>query len=71
LFAGYAYLKDLPPERGIDYHNKESFQNRSATCRPLRRCARMCTHVCFLEPDVVDLALQIPIDLKLREGVEK
>jgi len=31
----------------------------------------MCTHVCFLEPDVVDLALQIPIDLKLREGVEK
>jgi asparagine synthase (glutamine-hydrolysing) len=74
LFAGYAYLKDLPRERLdaelIDITNR--FHNTA-----LQRVDRCLTayglraHVCFLDMDAVELAIQIPIDLKLRGGVEK
>jgi asparagine synthase (glutamine-hydrolysing) len=38
------------------------------------RCGRafgLDTHICFLDPAVIDLAVQIPVELKLRDGVEK
>lgn len=74
LFAGYAYLKDLPRERLaaelIDITNRL----HNTALQRVDRCSSaygLRAHVCFLDPDVVDYAFQIPIDLKLRGGIEK
>jgi asparagine synthase (glutamine-hydrolysing) len=74
LFAGYAYLKSLDPSllagELIDIiarlHNT-AFQrvDRSASAHGT------IPHVAFADPDVVDFALQIPTEYKLRQGTEK
>jgi asparagine synthase (glutamine-hydrolysing) len=74
LFAGYAYLKALDPSllagELIDItarlHNT-AFQrvDRSASAHGT------IPHVAFADPDVVDYALQIPAEYKLRLGTEK
>lgn len=74
LFAGYEYLKDLPvqslPAELIDImgrlHNTALQRvDRSATAHGT------VAHVPFTDPDVVDFALRIPPEFKLRDGVEK
>ena len=74
LFAGYEYLKALDrvalPAELIDIigrlHNTALQRvDRSASAHGI------VAHVAFLDPDVVDYALRIPIDLKLHDGVEK
>jgi asparagine synthase (glutamine-hydrolysing) len=74
LFAGYAYLKDLPREHlAAELINITNRLHNTALQR-VDRCAAaygLRAHVCFLDPDIVDYAFQIPIDLKLHEGVEK
>jgi asparagine synthase (glutamine-hydrolysing) len=38
------------------------------------RCAAahgLVPHVCFLDPEVVDFAMRIPVEMKIRQGVEK
>jgi asparagine synthase (glutamine-hydrolysing) len=74
LFAGYAYLKNLPRTRLdaelIDITNRL----HNTALQRVDRCSAafgLRAHVCFLDPDVVEYAVKIPIDLKLREGVEK
>ena len=74
LFAGYVYLKDIPREKLSAELVTITKRLSNTALQRVDRCGGahgLRTHVCFLEPDVVDLALQIPVDLKLREGVEK
>ncbi|NPV57164.1 MAG: asparagine synthase, partial [Anaerolineae bacterium] len=71
LFAGYDYLKELPAEQLqaelVDITNR--LHNTA-----LQRVDRSATshgvvpHVPFLDPEVLDLALEMPSDLKLRPG---
>jgi asparagine synthase (glutamine-hydrolysing) len=74
LFAGYAYLKsvhpkDLPAEL-IDIIGR---LHNTALQRVDRSASAFGTvaHVALLHPDVVDYALRIPIDYKIRNGLEK
>jgi asparagine synthase (glutamine-hydrolysing) len=74
LFAGYEYLKtidqdDLSDEL-IDITRR---LHNTALQRVDRSAAANGTvpHVGFLDPDVVELALRIPIQYKLQDGVEK
>lgn len=74
LFAGYDYLKTLDPAQLpselLDITNR---LHNTALQRVDRSSSAFGTvaHVGFLDPDVVDYALQIPAGLKLRNGVEK
>jgi asparagine synthase (glutamine-hydrolysing) len=74
LFAGYEYLKALDqtllPAELIDIAGR---LHNTALQRVDRSASAHDTvaHVAFLDPDVVDYALRIPIDLKLHDGVEK
>ena len=74
LFAGYAYLKNLPRERLASELIAITKRMSGNALQRVDRCGRafgLDTHICFLDPAVVDLALQIPVELKLRDGVEK
>ena len=74
LFAGYAYLKHLPRERLAAELIDITCRLHNTALQRVDRCSTaygLCAHVCFLDMDVVELAIQIPIDLKLRGGVEK
>ncbi len=74
LFAGYDYLKSLEtselPAELIDITARLA---NTALQRVDRSASAHGTiaHVAFLDPDVVDYALRIPIEYKLRDGVEK
>jgi asparagine synthase (glutamine-hydrolysing) len=74
LFAGYEYLSSIPhekiPDELIDIigrlHNTALQRvDRSASAHGL------VAYVGFLDQDVVDYALQIPAEYKIRNGVEK
>jgi len=74
LFAGYDYLKSLEPAllpaELIDITNRL----HNTALQRVDRCAyAFGTVACvgFLDPDVVDYALRIPIQYKLRDGIEK
>lgn len=74
LFAGYEYLKGVDPERLpfelIDITNRL----HNTALQRVDRCASASAtipHVCFLDPDVVEYALRIPVKYKLHNGVEK
>jgi asparagine synthase (glutamine-hydrolysing) len=74
LFAGYHYFKGLKPEElPAELINFTSRLHNTALQR-VDRCASAhgtVPHVCFLDPDVVDYALRIPVEYKLHGGVEK
>lgn len=74
LFAGYDYLKDLPRGRLAPELITITKRLSNTALQRVDRCGGafgLRTHIVFLDPAVVDLALQIPIDLKLRDGIEK
>lgn len=74
LFAGYACLKDLPRGRLAAELITITKSLSNTALQRVDRCGGafgLRTHIVFLDPEVVDLALQIPIDLKLRDGIEK
>jgi len=74
LFAGYIYLKsietELLPDELIDITSR---LHNTALQRVDRSASAHGTiaHVGFLDSDVVDYALRIPVSYKLRDGVEK
>ena len=74
LFAGYAYLRDMPqkqlPGELLDITRR---LHNTALQRVDRSAAAhgLVAHTAFLNADVLDYALRIPITLKLRDGVEK
>lgn len=74
LFAGYAYLKNLPRERLAAELINITGQLHNTALQRVDRCGAayaLRTHVCFLDPEVADYAFQIPVEMKLRQGVEK
>lgn len=74
LFAGYEYLKSLDqsllPDELVDLIRRL----HNTALQRVDRCAAahgIVAHIGFLDRDVVDYALRIPVDLKLQGGVEK
>lgn len=74
LFAGYAYLKKLAPESLSSELVDITSRLHNTALQRVDRCASAhgtIPHVCFLDPDVVEYALRIPVKYKLHNGVEK
>ncbi|MHB0858564.1 MAG: asparagine synthase-related protein [Anaerolineae bacterium] len=74
LFAGYRYLKDLPEEQLADELADITGRLHNTALQRVDRTAAahgLLAHVVFLQPDVRSYAPRIPVDLKLRNGVEK
>jgi asparagine synthase (glutamine-hydrolysing) len=74
LFAGYAYLKSLAPNRLARELTDITSRLHNTALQRVDRCATAhggVAHVPFLDPDVVDYAQRIPVRLKLRAGVGK
>jgi asparagine synthase (glutamine-hydrolysing) len=74
LFAGYAYLKYLEPAALPDELIDITGRLHNTALQRVDRCASAhgtLAHVAFLDPDVVEYALQIPAEYKLRDGIEK
>ncbi len=74
LFAGYDYLKgmesEMLPSELVDIIGRL----HNTALQRVDRCASAhgtLPHLGFLDPDVVDYALQIPHEYKLKDGVEK
>jgi asparagine synthase (glutamine-hydrolysing) len=74
LFAGYSYLKSINPDDLSDELVDIIARLHNTALQRVDRCAGAhgtVAFVGFLDPGVVDLALQIPVDYKLHNGVEK
>ncbi|MBN2388287.1 MAG: hypothetical protein JXB85_14820 [Anaerolineales bacterium] len=74
LFAGYGYLKDLAPSRLPDELVEIAGRLHNTALQRVDRCSSAhgtVAHVGFLDPEVVSLALEIPVEYKLCDGVEK
>lgn len=74
LFAGYEYLKGLAKEQLAAELLDITGRLHNTALQRVDRCASahgIVAHTCFLDPSVVDLALRIPVEFKLRSGVEK
>ncbi len=74
LFAGYEYLKSLDPAKLPDELIDITSRLHNTALQRVDRCASAhgtVAHVVFLDPDVLDYALCIPPEFKLRAGVEK
>jgi asparagine synthase (glutamine-hydrolysing) len=74
LFAGYAYLKSLDPAQLSGELIDITGRLHNTALQRVDRCASAhgtMAHVAFLDPDVVDYALRIPVKYKLHGDVEK
>jgi asparagine synthase (glutamine-hydrolysing) len=74
LFAGYAHLKQLGPVMLADELLDITQRLHNTALQRVDRCSAahgLVAHVPFLALDVVDYAQRIPVELKLRNGVEK
>ncbi len=74
LFAGYDYLKLLNPANLPDELIDITSRLHNTALQRVDRCASAhgtVAHVVFLDPDVLDYALRIPVEYKLHNGVEK
>jgi asparagine synthase (glutamine-hydrolysing) len=74
FFAGYHYLKSLPSETLDDELINISKSLHNTALQRVDRCASahgMTAHVIFADPFVFEFALQIPINYKLNQGIEK
>ena len=74
LFAGYEYLRSIDSEKLPDELVDITKRLHNTALQRVDRCASahsLLAHVVFLDPQVVDYALRIPANLKLKDGVEK
>lgn len=74
LFAGYAYLKHIPPAYLADELRDITDRLHNTALQRVDRSASAhgtVAHVPFLDPDVVAYALRIPVEYKIRDNVEK
>ncbi len=74
LFAGYEYLKSLDPSELGDELLDITSQLHNTALQRVDRCASahgIVAQVIFLNPSVVDYAIRIPPEYKLKAGVEK
>jgi asparagine synthase (glutamine-hydrolysing) len=74
FFAGYHYLKNIPQEE-LDRELIDITKrlHNTALQRVDRSAASFGTtaHVIFADPEVFEYALEIPVSMKLRNGIEK
>lgn len=74
LFGGYLYLKELPlPELENELLDITSRLHNTALQR-VDRCASafgINAQLVFLDPEVVSYALKIPVEYKIKNGIEK
>lgn len=74
LFAGYEYLKSIPMSKlDAELIDITGRLHNTALQRVDRSASAFGTtaHVIFTDPEVFEYALKIPIELKLKDGVEK
>jgi asparagine synthase (glutamine-hydrolysing) len=74
LFAGYSYMKELEPAELEQELIEATRSLHNTALQRVDRCASAhgtVAHVSFLDPEVVDYALHIPVQYKLRNGSEK
>jgi len=74
LFAGYEYLKSLDPGLLADELIDITGRLHNTALQRVDRSASahgIVAHVPFTDPAVVDYALRIPTEYKLRDGIEK
>ncbi len=74
LFAGYEYLKTLAPADLPDELIDITGRLHNTALQRVDRCASAhgtIAHVAFLDPDILDISLRIPVEYKLRDHVEK
>ncbi len=74
LFAGYDYLKSIASGALDDELIEITNSLHNTALQRVDRCASahgLIAHLSFLDPDVVDYALRIPAELKLRHTTEK
>lgn len=74
LFAGYDYLRSLDPALLAGELIDITGRLHNTALQRVDRCAAAhstVAHVAFLDPDVVEYALRIPTEFKLRDGIEK
>ncbi len=74
LFAGYEYLHSIPEEKlQSELDNILGRLHNTALQRVDRSASAhgIVAYVSFLDQQVVDLAMQIPVKLKIRDGIEK
>lgn len=74
LFAGYEYLKSLPLSKlDAELIDITGSLHNTALQRVDRSASAFGTtaHVIFADPEVFEYALQIPVELKLNNGIEK
>lgn len=74
LFAGYAYLKSLPKTELADELIDITERLHNTALQRVDRCASahgLTPLVSFLDPTIVKFALSIPVEYKLRDGIEK
>jgi asparagine synthase (glutamine-hydrolysing) len=74
LFAGYAYLRSVDQDDLADELIDITSRLHNTALQRVDRSASAhgtVAHVGFLDPEVVDFALRIPVEFKLRGDVEK
>lgn len=74
LFAGYEHFKNLnETQLKIELINSINSLHNTALQRVDRSSSAFGTtaHVCFLHPELVDYVLQIPLQYKIHNGIEK
>jgi asparagine synthase (glutamine-hydrolysing) len=74
LFAGYEYLKSIPlPKLDDELIEITGSLHNTALQRVDRSASAFGTtaHVIFTDPNVIEFALRIPVEMKLKDGVEK
>jgi asparagine synthase (glutamine-hydrolysing) len=74
LFAGYEYLKSLAPGSLAGELVEITNRLHNTALQRVDRCASahgLIVYISFLDPDVLDYALRIPQELKIKDGVEK
>jgi len=74
LFAGYEYLKSIPTAKlEAELLDITGRLHNTALQRVDRSASAFGTtaHVIFTDPEVFEYALKIPVELKLKDGIEK
>ncbi len=74
LFAGYEYLKALDPSLLADELVDITSRLHNTALQRVDRSASShgtVAHTAFLDPDVVDFAVRIPTQYKIKDGIEK
>ena len=74
LFGGYEYLKSIPTGELANELLDITRRLHNTALQRVDRCASahgLVAHVAFLDPDVVEYALRIPVEQKIRDGMEK